>query len=446
MKTYGLVWNGARGFSRGICGLGFLVILGPGAVKAAGTASGAAAKKPVPITHLLNREIRVVRARQLTKGGQSVAWAPVANRILLSLKGRDRYYRVHLYTPEGIPRACLTLGMTGVRLHRGNASWYPSGEYVVFTSQILGSGTYRMSLPANGLNSNIWLTDRDGESFWQLTFVSGSVTAPKGVVFPFFSPDGRILAWAGNTGKYDPDKYTWGQRAIYLGDFSFDDMGRPHLRHTRMLQPGERKDFYETHGFTPDGSRLLFSADIHKNQSVFGLDICEWDLKKHKLVMLTDTPRVWDRYAAISPDGRKIVWASNAGQPLQNPIFQTSDWKRFLRSEIWIMNSDGSDPRQLTHFNTKSAVEYAGKRTFVGEIAWAPDNRRLAAVVNRENQWGNIEPYTYIIELGKAIPKGTVQKRRRKKPAAPGGKPKRGRKKAAAGQRLPARPVLPLQW
>jgi len=401
------------------------------------------AKTPVPITHLLNREIYVKRARQLTKGGQSVAWAPVSNRILLSRRGKDRYYRIHLYTPQGIARSCLTLGMNGVRLHRGNASWYPSGEYVVFTSQIRGTSTYRMSLPANGLNSNIWLTDRNGEAFWQLTSNTGSVTAPKGVVFPFFSPDGRLLAWSGNTGKYDTAKFTWGERAIYLADFRFDDMGRPHLRNTRVLQPGEHKDFYETHGFTPDGTKLLFSANTRKNQSVFGMDICAWDLKQKKLILLTDTPRVWDRYAAASPDGRKIVWASNARQPLQNPIFGTSDWKRFLRSEIWIMNIDGSDPRQLTHFNSKSADEYTGKRAFVGEIAWAPDNRRLVAVVNRENQWGNIEPFTYIIELGKTPPKGSRPERTRKKPTA---KKKTKPANKTAGQRVPARPVLPLQW
>ncbi len=399
-----------------------------------------APKTQGPVTGLSNEDIFVHQVTLLKEGGQSVSWAPNPKRILLSRRSVDRYYRVFVLNSEGIGR-CLTLGMQGGRLHRANASWYPTGEYVVFTAQNPGS-PYKPALPGMGLNSNIWLTDAGGNSFWQLTHIVTSFTRPKGVVLPYFSPDGRRLFWAGNTGEWDPEKHAWGERALYLADFKFDDKGVPHLSNQRKLQPGERRDFYESHGFSPDGSQLLFSANPGKDQTVYGMDICVLDVKSMKMTNLTDTPAVWDEYAAFSPDGRKIVWASNANQDVQVPTFGVRDWKRFLRSEVWIMDRNGAHPRQLTHFNTRGFPEYVGRRSFIGGLAWGPDNRRLAVIVNTASP-PTIKAKTYLVELGAGSPTekdgGTKRGVDRRKPPAPG-------KKGADGKRLPGRPVLPLRY
>jgi len=408
-------------------------------------------KVPVPLTQLENDEIRVAEMQMLVPDGQAVSWAPVPDRILVTLRGVDRYYRVYAVSPDGIKREHLTQRMRGTRLHRGNASWHPSGEYIVFTSQIEGVVSYRMSLPGSGLNSNIWLMDGHGRNFWKLTHLTASMTQPKGVVYPYFSPDGSKLAWAGNTGRIDPRKYTWGERAIYVADFHFDERGRPVLGEPRVLQPGDRKDFYEVHGFMPDGKRIIFSGDVRKNDSVYGMDICTYNLETGDLSMLTDSPGVWDEFAAISPDGRKIVWASNASQPLQEFLFRASDWKRFLRSEIWIMNSDGSDPVQLTHFNAPGSPEYIGRRVFVGDLAWSPDGTRIVAVLFRETRGKRVEPATYVLKLERRPENERTAGRRRPSQSpgarrAPRAAPRRPATPPRRGERVSPRPSLPLRY
>src|SRR5262249_2895297 len=84
----------------------------------------------------------------------------------------------------------------------------------------------------------------------------------------------------------------------------------------------DRQPFY-----SPDGKRLVFASDRGGN-----LDIWEITLATGSLRRLTDDPAEdWD--PALSPDGKRLIWSSN----------------RSGHFEIWIAEPDGSDPRQVTH-------------------------------------------------------------------------------------------------
>ena len=368
-------------------------------------AAGADAKKPpAPITSLANADIFLHSFTVAMEGGRSLDWSPVNNRILVGKRGVDRYFNVYSISPDGVKRQCLTLGKErgARRQHNGCAAWHPEGAYFVFTSQNQGSTSYRMSMPGMGLNCNLWLADKSGSRFWQLTEITTSFGSPKGVAFPVFSPDGGKLAWAGNTGEYG-NEHTWGERALYLADFVFDGKTAK-LVDTKVMKPGDRPDFYETHGFSPDGKALLFSANPRKNQSVAGMDICSIDLATEKLSFLTNTLDVWDEFGSYSPDGKKIVWMSNAGQGTMARTFGPSNWQRYLRSELWIMDSDGEDPKKLTSFNTRGAREYIGRRAFVGDCAWSADGQHVAVCVNTESRGYNIESSIYLLRLGEGPP------------------------------------------
>jgi Tol biopolymer transport system component len=60
----------------------------------------------------------------------------------------------------------------------------------------------------------------------------------------------------------------------------------------------------------------------------------------------------WEDHPAVSPDGRRIAFASN----------------RTGATEIWVSNADGSDPRQLTFHRGPVAIS----------PQWSPDGQRLA--------------------------------------------------------------------
>lgn len=369
------------------------------------TVSGAeAGKQGAPITSVDNADIFVHGFTLVTEGGRSLDWSSVTNRILVGKRGVDRYFNVYSISPDGVKQECLTLGKErgARRQHNGCASWHPEGDRFVFTSQNQGSTSYRMSMPGMGLNCNLWLADKSGSQFWQLTEITTSFRSPKGVAFPVFSPDGSKLLWAGNTGEYG-NEHTWGERALYLADFALDGK-EPKLTNTKVLQPGDRPDFYEPHGFSPDGKAALFSANPRKGQSVAGMDICTLDVATEELSFLTDTPEVWDEFASYSPDGKKIVWMSNTDQGTMVRTFGPSKWQRYLRSELWIMDSNGENPKQLTSFNTRGSRHYLGRRSFLGDNAWSADGQHVVVCVNTETRGYTIESRIYLLRLGEGPP------------------------------------------
>ncbi len=368
-------------------------------VIAAGIPMLDAAEKKEPITALPVKEINVHKIRLLDAGGQGVSWG-ANNQILLARQGVSRYFSVNEFSPDGMKRRDLTLGMdrTGTRRHFSSPAWHPSAKFFAFVAQNEGSNSYRMSLPGTGLNCNLWASDADGR-FWQLTTLGTGYNNPRGVVSPVFSPDGTMLAWAGNTGNYPPESI-WGERAIYLADFFIAD-GRPKIGEIEMIQPGEQKDFYETCGFSADGTKLIYSANPDKDQSVAGMDICALNLKTKAVSRLTQSPGEWDQFASLSPDGSKILWMSSRGTDLQGMSLNMGNWQRYLKSELWLMNADGTDAKQFTFFNTNGAPEFQERRCYVGESSWSPDGSEIAIILNYEDRNFSVESMLLVLTLGK---------------------------------------------
>ncbi len=351
-------------------------------------------------------DLYVHKVTPLLEGGQNVDWSAFLNRILVDSRGSGRYYHVYSLRPDGQRLKNVTQAKQRERTahHNGSASWLPGGDYFVFTSQNPGDSSYTSAMPATGLNCNIWLGDREGTQFWQLTDLKTRYRNPSGVVAPHFSPDGKTLFWSGNTGQY-PSGSIWGEHALYLADFEMKD-SQPALSNIRTFQPGQQFDFYQSHGFTPDGNKIIFSANLNPGQPLTGMDIFTIDRTTGRLDNLTDSPDVWDQYAACSPDGTKIVWASTAGQAIPYLPMNDQAWQRYLRSEIWIMSADGKRRKQLTFFNTPAGThpESVGKRCYVGNMAWSPDGKQLAVCLNKEAAYFSIEPEVVILDLGSGSP------------------------------------------
>ena len=150
--------------------------------------------------------------------------------------------------------------------------------------------------------SDIWIANRDGSNPRRLTVHKGLKSAP------VFSPDGRQIAFSGN---YD------GNTCVYVIP---TEGGSPERL---TYHPGP--DWVR--GWTPDGQRVLFASSRDTPTS------------RHRR-LYTDRldgafpeslPMPMAERGAYSPDGSQIVFHSN----------------RTGRSQIWVMNADGSDPHLL---------------------------------------------------------------------------------------------------
>jgi TolB protein len=147
---------------------------------------------------------------------------------------------------------------------------------------------------------------------------------------PAWSPDGARIAFASNRD---------GITGIYVMDVSGSDLHRVTASDESGLLPA----------WSPDGTRIAYTA---VRQGGIG-DIAVIDLNQpdQPPINLTNSD-AFDSEATWSPDGSTIAFRSDADGS----------------EDIWIMNADGSNPRNLT--NSPETTETAP--------AWSPDGTRLA--------------------------------------------------------------------
>lgn len=316
--------------------------------------------------------------------GYRVSWSGVHDRIAFDMKQDDGYFDIYTMRPDGSQETCLTDNQLFSRGHKGCASWHPSGDYIVFTSQkdryfgkhipFLKQALDKLAVPGEGVNCDLWIMDSDGSQCWQLTdlptknhlFDKQPYT---GVLHPHFSHDGTRLLYSERIGSADNK---WGEWTLHIADFRVVDE-TPVLENSTIYQPGSAPCFYESHGFSPDDSKILFSGNLIEGQDENHLDIYTMDLATQELVCLTTEDATWDEHAHYSPDGQRIIWMSSKGYGMNTE----RKWWDHLRTEYWIMNSDGTGKTQMTLYNQDNP----GKRIICSDCDWCLDGNRVATTL-----------------------------------------------------------------
>jgi Tol biopolymer transport system component len=323
-----------------------------------------------------------VRVKIVQEQGGRVGWLGAKNLIAFDsggYEGRTELYSARL---DGSDKQCLTCGRTNVPpLQKGNPEWHPSGDFIVFQAQDpdlkLPAGRLGnfMASPGIGINNNIWLMKADGSKFRQVTRVQNS----GGTLHPQFSPDGKKICWSE---ILRPGGRLGGQWAIKLGDFLVEN-GEPVMKNIQTLTPGSL-ELYETHGFSPDNKKLIFSV-VPPGKYYFDMEIYTYDLSTPQLIRLTENDE-WDEHAHYSPDGRWIVWISSAGIPQVKTQSFLEMVRNPLKTDVWIMKADGSNRRRLTYFNDPNTLEgrLAPRGLIVGDISWGPDSKSFVAKIQRD--------------------------------------------------------------
>jgi TolB protein len=213
-----------------------------------------------------------------------------------------------------------------------------------------------------------------------------------------------VLAGCGGSGK--PPRIDLAFVSTRDGDYAIFGVaatgGSVHrLDHAKGNPATPQGLFFQTEpAWSPDGSRIAFVSKREGNDHVYVMNADGKDTRR-----LTSSSQD-DAHPSWSPDGKRIVFSregalftvsssggavsrlgkglGNAADPAWSP---NGKWVAYdyrqpggPEREIWVIGSDGSHRRQLTHLNASS-----------DRPAWSPDSRRIAF---DSDQSGHFEIYT----------------------------------------------------
>jgi hypothetical protein len=321
-------------------------------------------------------------------------YAPDRQRYLVNKEDENRIAQVYVGQDNSPALTCITCDqrLLGPRPQRFKmqANWHPSGRWIFLAAErdeyspppLLGlSREYVEGQLQSGLWTNMYAVTPDGTRWRQLTdFRSGVQGFADGFTGPAFTSDGRTAVWSqiadGNILNY----YPFGRWELIVADvYQFLDM--PVFVNLRNITP-EGMHWNEPGNFAPDSETMLLSGSTEKDQQ--GMDQYLFNIRTGALTNLTNSPKVWDEHGVFSPDGKKIIWMS--AYPYRDD--DNASKVLSIKTEFMLMNRDGSDVRQLTHFKQPGYPEYTSG--IAANPVWNPDGRSanlLALVFPKYEYW-----------------------------------------------------------
>ncbi len=216
-------------------------------------------------------------------------------------------------------------------VHDEYPSWSPDGKKIVFQSNRLDG------------NFELYSMNADGNNIERLTFNT------KEDETPVWSPSGKEILFS---------RYLEGENNEL---FTIAPNGSKEKRLTNHpLRDGHAK-------YNADGSKIIFNSqrDDEGKLELKNYEIYEANSEGSLIKRLTNYFE-WDTYPSYSPDGKKILWRR---------ILADTTAPRGYNSEIFLMNADGSELRNLSNHPS-----------FDGYPEWSSDGEHIVFASSRHGK------------------------------------------------------------
>jgi hypothetical protein len=296
-----------------------------------------------------------------------VAWTANPDLVYYNGVGSDGMYEGYSSNPDGSDPSCLTCSapsfpLAGTATQRGVSDVSSDGSYMLLEVENPnhpGPPGEISSEPGKGAYNDLWLASTDGAHMWQLTNVTAPGSGVIGTMWARFSPSGNQIVFDEMYAAADDNLGYW---QIVVANIDWSG-GTPSLTDETVIDPSP-DHFMEPYGFSPDGSKIIFASDLGQPS---WMDSQIWEIGTDGSGLTQLSPEApdglftnYNEFAFFLPSGGGIVYG------------RTVDSSR-AGIDYWLMNPDGSDSQRLTFFNEPWSTESQGY-TIAGGLTFNPDD------------------------------------------------------------------------
>lgn len=293
---------------------------------------------------------------------QHPSYAPDGSKYLISKQDKeDGVFQIYVGTTGDTTLTCIsnfesigTIGSARTWEERNKVmvQWHPSGDYIicgvekdVYSELFITPFDLRLGWIQSGLWLDIYALKPDGSEWYLLAPLQVGMTGPA------FTPDGLTAVYADALPGSDLTEDAFGEWTLQKVEFKIVDDAPTFYNKIDISPEGAR--WLEPGNFHPDGELLLFNADIGMEDAQ-GQDQYILNISTSEVTNLTNSPEIWDEHGVFSPSGDKILMMSSYPYRDDPKAYKTLS----LKTEFMIMDIDGGNLEQLTHFREEGFPEY----------------------------------------------------------------------------------------